>query len=170
MSGAKYLQLELDTFCSSQTINTGAGGGRQYTCSHVSGTNNLKLVLDTFCSMVVKWLARRRWGGGKRGGGVLDRRDVLDIMHGRSRMTIDPRIPTMPGRSMSGFHRPGRHCLHQARSAVRCPASCMKGEPHPTKNCLWKGVGGVYSISCMAVVVFTIDRPSHPYYAGTEHV
>ena len=110
MSGAKYLQLELDTFCSSQTINTGAGGGRQYTCSHVSGTNNLKLVLDTFCSMVVKWLARRRWGGGNRGGGVLDRRDVLDIMHGRSRMTIDPRIPAMPGRSMSGFHRPGRHC------------------------------------------------------------
>ena len=48
---------------------------------------------------------------------------VLDIMHGRSRMTIDPRIPTMPGRSTSGFHRPGRHCLHQARSAVRCPAS-----------------------------------------------
>ena len=32
-------------------------------------------------------------------------------MHGRSRMTIDPRIPTMPGRSTSGFHQPGRHCL-----------------------------------------------------------
>ena len=27
-------------------------------------------------------------------------------MHGRSRLTIDPRIPTMPGRSTSGFHRP----------------------------------------------------------------
>ena len=26
-------------------------------------------------------------------------------------MTVDPRIPTMPGRSMSGFHRPGRYCL-----------------------------------------------------------
>ena len=24
---------------------------------------------------------------------------------------------------MSGFHRPGRHCSHQAQSAVRCPAS-----------------------------------------------
>ena len=32
-------------------------------------------------------------------------------MHGRSRMTIDPRIPAMPGRSTSGFHRPGRPCL-----------------------------------------------------------
>ena len=35
------------------------------------------------------------------------------FVHGRSRMTIDPRIPTMPGRSTSGFHYPGRHCLHQ---------------------------------------------------------
>ena len=25
------------------------------------------------------------------GGGILDRRDVLDLMHGRSRMTIDHR-------------------------------------------------------------------------------
>ena len=29
-------------------------------------------------------------------------------------MTIDSRIPTMPGRSTSNFHQPGRHCLHQA--------------------------------------------------------
>ena len=49
-------------------------------------------------------------------------------MHGRSRTTISPRIPTMPGRSTSGFHQPGRHCLHQARSAVRCSASRMKGK------------------------------------------
>ena len=49
-------------------------------------------------------------------------------------MTIDPRIPTRPERSMSGFHRPGRHFLHQAQSAVRWRASRMKGELHPTKN------------------------------------
>ena len=55
-------------------------------------------------------------------------------MHNRSRVTIDPRIPTMPGRSTSGFHRPDRHCLHQARSAVRCWANRMKGELYPTKN------------------------------------
>ena len=36
------------------------------------------------------------------GGGELDRRDVLDLIHGRSRMNIDPRIPTMPRRSISG--------------------------------------------------------------------
>ena len=42
------------------------------------------------------------WRDGEVGG-------VLIIMHGRSRMTIDSRIPTMPGRSPSGFHRPGRH-------------------------------------------------------------
>ena len=62
------------------------------------------------------------------------------FMHGRSRMVIDPRIPTMPGRSMSGFPRPGRHCLHQARSAVRCSASRMKGELHPTKSRLRGGL------------------------------
>ena len=38
--------------------------------------------------------------------GIVDRRDVLDHLHDRSRMTIDPRIPTMPERSISGFHRP----------------------------------------------------------------
>ena len=55
-------------------------------------------------------------------------------VHGRSRMTIDPRIPTMAGRSTSDFHQPGRHCLQQARSAVRCSASRMKSELHPSKN------------------------------------
>ena len=28
------------------------------------------------------------------------------LVHGRSRMTIDPRIPTAPGRETSGFHQP----------------------------------------------------------------
>ena len=32
----------------------------------------------------------------------------------------------MLGRSSSGFHRLGRHCVHQARSAVSCLASLMK--------------------------------------------
>ena len=41
-----------------------------------------------------------------------------------------PRIPTMPGRITSRSHQPGRHCLHQARSTVRCSASRMKGELH----------------------------------------
>ena len=51
---------------------------------------------------LVCWLVG--WGGA----------EVFDIMHGRSRTTMDPRIPTLPGRSTSGFHRPGRHWLHQA--------------------------------------------------------
>ena len=33
---------------------------------------------------------------------------VLDVMHGCSRMTMDPRIPTMPARSTSVFHRLGQ--------------------------------------------------------------
>ena len=40
-------------------------------------------------------------------------------MHGRSRGTIDPRIPTTPGRSTLGFHRPGRYFAPKARSTVR---------------------------------------------------
>ena len=66
-------------------------------------------------------------GGGGGGGGS-------QFVHGLSRMTIDLRIPTMPGRITSGFHQPDRHCLHQARRAVRCSASRMKGELHPSKN------------------------------------
>ena len=55
------------------------------------------------------------------------------VMHGRSRMIIVPRTPTMLGRIKSGFHRPGgRHCMHEARNTVRCSVSCRKG----------KGVGG----------------------------
>ena len=40
----------------------------------------------------------------------------------------------MPGRSTSGFHQPGRHCSHQARSAVRCSASHMERELHASKD------------------------------------
>ena len=71
---------------------------------------------------------------GRRGGGGLLRGGATQFVHGRSRMTIDPRIPVLPGRSTSGFHQPGRHCLHQVRSAVRCSASRIKGELHPSKN------------------------------------
>ena len=61
---------------------------------------------------------------------------ILDTMHGRSRsrMTVDLRTPARPGRATLGFHRPGRQCLHQARSTVRCGASRMKGELHHTKK------------------------------------
>ena len=73
--------------------------------------------------------------GGGRGAG-----HVLDIMHDHSRITIDSRIPTMPGRSTLGFHRPGRHCLHQARSAVGCWARRMKVDLRPTKNHFFRRV------------------------------
>ena len=72
--------------------------------------------------------------GGEKWDGGSGVREGTQFVHGRSRMTMDPRIPSMPGRSMSVFHQPGRHCLHQARGAVRCSASRMKGELHPSKN------------------------------------
>ena len=70
--------------------------------------------------------------------------------HGRSRVTIDLRIPAMPGRSTSGFHQPGRQCLHQARSAVRCSASRMKGELHPSQGTARKTDSGTLCLlSCL---------------------
>ena len=69
-------------------------------------------------------VAAVRWGGG----------GSTYAMHGRSRATIYPCIPPMPGRSTSHFHRPGNHCLHQAQRVVRWSASCMKGELHPAKK------------------------------------
>ena len=56
------------------------------------------------------------------------------FMHSRSLETIDPRTPTRPGRNSSSLHRPGRNRVHQARSAVRCSGSRMKGELHPSQN------------------------------------
>ena len=48
--------------------------------------------------------------GGERHGGV------LIVMHGRSRMTIDPRIPTFEGRGTRRVFTNQAHiaCLHQA--------------------------------------------------------
>ena len=59
---------------------------------------------------------------GVRMGGSGRKGRVLIVMHCRSRMTIDPRIPTLcrdregwvSSTRKSGFQRPGRHCLHQA--------------------------------------------------------
>ena len=47
-----------------------------------------------------------------RGGGA-------HLMNSRSIKTIAPRISTMPGRCMSGFHRSGRHCAHQQEDMER---------------------------------------------------
>ena len=72
------------------------------------------------------------WGG--FGGGLAIVSYVVAV-----RRTVDPRPPTMPGRSTSGFRRPGRHCADQARSAVRCSTSGMTGELHPTTKPLMFG-------------------------------
>ena len=55
-------------------------------------------------SFFVFWFGGGGGGGGRGlGGGV-----GTQFVDGRSRMTIEPRIPTMQGRSTSGFHQPGR--------------------------------------------------------------
>ena len=70
--------------------------------------------------------------GGKGGG-------VTHAMHGRDGLATEPRNPTLPGRSTSGFHRLGRQCFHQARSSVRRSVTRMKGELRPSKNRLCGG-------------------------------
>ena len=48
---------------------------------------------------------------------------VADIMHGRGRMTVDPRFPICNAGMdcTSGFHGPGRHLLAPiAKRNVRC--------------------------------------------------
>ena len=75
---------------------------------------------------------------------------VLDAMRGRSRMTRDPRVPTMPGRSTSGFHRPGRHCLNQAR-----------GELSYMKSTLF------HNISTVCTVIF---QPKSGYISGQSGI
>ena len=69
----------------------------------------------TFHNAVSVFKGRKMARGGGRGV-------VLDVIHGRSRMTIEPRSPTMPGRSTSGCHRPGgTHVMHSR--------SCMTIDP-----------------------------------------
>ena len=49
------------------------------------------------------------------GGGA----GCTQFVHGRSRMTIDPRIPTLPERSTPGFHHTDRHETLPTPSAMR---------------------------------------------------
>ena len=81
---------------------------------------------------------------------------VLIAMHGRGRATKDHPIPTIPGRSTSGFHRPGRHYLLQARSAMRCSGSPVKGEQHQTKNRLSGGLSCIWMTASNELICFLV--------------
>ena len=60
---------------------------------------------------VPRWQECHVLGGGGR---------CTQFVHGRSRMTIDPRILTMPGRSTSGFHQSGKGGGGGVKRACRC--------------------------------------------------
>ena len=72
-----------------------------------------------------------------------------------SRMTIGPRIPAMPARSTLDSHRPGRHCLHLARSTVRCWARRIKGET---------GGGGVIQGVCKQTIRGFSLKPDFAFF------
>ena len=96
--------------------------GRHCVYQRLSAVQLFRKLREGLAASCLKSLVRREGGA------------CTQFMNGRSRMAVDPRIPTMPGRSTSGFHQPGRHFLRQARRAVRCSASRMKGKLHPSKN------------------------------------
>ena len=94
-------------------------------------------------------------------------------MHSRRRLTIDPRIPTIPRRSTPGFHRPGRYSWQrEGRGGAVADAvglglkHCRKGHCERQHWCFDVPVvvvmtidtrerrgRGVYSISYIPVVV-----------------
>ena len=101
-----------------------------------------------FPQMVLQGVGKggRGWGLWRGRGGW-----CTHALHGRSRMTIyPPRILTMPERSTSGFHRPGRQCLREARSALRSSASRMKGELHPPG--MYRASGISFGFVCGALL------------------
>ena len=80
------------------------------------------------------------------------------FIHSPSIKTIDPRIPTTPGRSTSGFQKPGRHCVHQARGAVKCSVShrggdCTMGGEGGEGIVPWGGGGGGRTHLLLALVI-----------------
>ena len=85
----------------------------------------------------------------RQGDGTVDGGGALNIMHGRSRMTIDPRIPTMPGLSTSGFHRPGR----QEGSYRKIRHFLVGG--HSCYGCEYMSV---YSCSAATVLQYRVGR------------
>ena len=100
---------------------------------------------------------------------------VIYAMHGRSDTPACPFIPTLLGRSTSGFDRPGKRCLHQARSAVRYSSNRMPGEPNPTKNRLrgeccytWMAAFNCFSLVCN--VASSRDGNAYPRYVTAPYM
>ena len=63
------------------------------------------------------WQRWRRWRRRKQ----LEEGVCAHVTRGPSRMTVDPRIAQNSGTEHVGFHRPGNHHQHQARSAEEAP-------------------------------------------------
>ena len=111
------------------------------------------------------------------GGGVLDSRDVLDLMHGRSRMTIDPRIPTMPGRTGRGkatrYQRErereaGAHEQDHKQEDEEKKVLSRDEKSHETKTllrfaCTWGGFVGSYSSAIIRNIHRTDDDDNADY-------
>ena len=74
------------------------------------------------------------WRHSGKGGGC------TQFVQGRSRMTIGPRISTMPGRSTSGFPQPGKTLLAPSATRREVFGEPHGGELHPSKNRSYDGL------------------------------
>ena len=105
------------------TYSGGRGGGQNYGIGkEASDKLNVELVLTARN-------IERKDGHPK---GVLDGCGVFDILHIRSKMTLASLQCRDGTRRVFADH--GRHCLHEARGAVRRSVSRVKGDLHPFKN------------------------------------
>ena len=93
----------------------GMGGGRNRVCTFVSPTLGMGgrggggVLISCIAVVLTLWtLASLQCRGG--GGGI-------QFVHGRSRMTIDPRIPAMPRRDLTLL------CVCTIEVALFCQAS-----------------------------------------------
>ena len=83
-----------------------------------------------------RWDTRAELGGGRGVPDIMHGR-VLVVMQGRSRMIVGPRIPTMPGRSASGWGGGWIDLRHEQNGSiiVGVDASQSEGLHHPAERC-----------------------------------
>ena len=100
---------------------------------------------------------------------VDERTATTDLMHdGRSRYDHRPSQPHNAGTEHVGFS-PTRQTLlaPSAKRNVRCPASRMKGELHPTQNPLRSGFSCIWMTASMSSFHFRcshFQRQQWEYY------
>lgn len=109
------------------------------TCRHRNGGRATRVVAKAVKGTESRWLLQERVLGENASAVVHLRGGMGGWFRGRGTQLLFTSCSRMPyhshprcrGGAWSGFHQPGRHCLHRV----------VFGEPH--KRCIWLVVGGV---------------------------